>query len=187
MQSITLTQLLLLLMYLQIILCFLQHFQSLQDYPLLWHSLFNFKKSWSLWNLQNLFLAPHISHCTPILHSYMDQFITCILVISLEPVPEGVLTDARTKLCSLILLLSWLTRVTLQTSSRCCIFFFTFHLNFSKHVSIFSKTLTLFHKLNHKEFCSKTGKMDIYFSINPRNFVFSINAKNNHTLSYSLN
>ena len=34
--SITLTQLLLLLLYLQIILCCLSHFQSLQDYSPLW-------------------------------------------------------------------------------------------------------------------------------------------------------
>ena len=55
-------------------------------------------------------------------------------------------------------------------------YFSTFHLNFWKHVSIFSKTLILFHRLNHKEFYSKTGTMDFNFSINPRNLVFSINA-----------
>ena len=54
----------------------------------------------------------------------MDQFKTCILVIRLEGVLEGVLADARTTLCALILSLSSLTRVTMQTSSRCCIFFF---------------------------------------------------------------
>ena len=38
MHSITLTQLLLMLLYLQIISCCLWHFQSLRDYPLLWVS-----------------------------------------------------------------------------------------------------------------------------------------------------
>ena len=52
----------------------------------------------------------------------MDQLKTCIFVIILEGVSEGVLTDTSTTLCALILSLSSLTRVTLQTSSRCCVF-----------------------------------------------------------------
>ena len=56
----------------------------------------------------------------------MDKFKTCILVIHLEGVSEGVLTDARTTLYGMILSLCSLTRVTLQTSFRCCIFFLHF-------------------------------------------------------------
>ena len=43
MHSISLTQLLLLLLYLQIILSCLWYFQSLRDYPLLWVSWLNFQ------------------------------------------------------------------------------------------------------------------------------------------------
>ena len=73
----------------------------------------------------------------------MDQFKTCIIVISLEGVSEGVLIDARTIFYALILSLSSLTRVTLKTSSRCCIFFFfTFCLN--EKITIFTYILSIF-------------------------------------------
>ena len=74
---------------------------------------------------------------------YMDQFKTYIPVISLERVPEGVLTYARTTLFALILSLSAMTRVTSHTSTRCCIFFLTFCLNFSKYNSPFLPLLLL--------------------------------------------
>ena len=153
------TQLLLLLLYLKIILCCLWHFQHLQDYSLLWVSWFNFKNL----DLQEIFKKISFPHCPPILLSYMDQFIIFILVISLEHVSEGVLTDARTNLCALILSLPWLTWVTLQTSSRCCFFFNISLGHFLKHFSILSKTLILFHKLNNKAFYSKTGTKDFIF------------------------
>ena len=57
-------------------------------------------------------------------YSYdMDSFIIYILVIILKISLERVLTDARTTLCAMILPLSWLTRVTSQTSSGCCTLF----------------------------------------------------------------
>ena len=73
----------------------------------------------------------------------MDQFIICTLVISPECAPKGVLTDARTTLGTLMLSLSSQTRVTSQTSSRCCIFF-NISLELSKNFPIYSNNLILF-------------------------------------------
>ena len=70
--------------------------------------------------------------------------------------------------------ISWLTRrVTLQTSSRCCIFF-NISLELSKNFTIFRNTLILFHRLNRNSFYSKTGTLHLNFSINPKNWFFLI-------------
>ena len=63
---------------------------------------------------------------------------------SLEHVPEGVLTDARTTLCALILSVSYLTGSHRRNSPNVA-YFSTFHYNFSKKIYIFSNKLILFH------------------------------------------
>ena len=107
-------------------------------------------------------------HCRfPIVLHYFSHIWINSLYVFLSSVwnmfLKRVLTDARTNLCVLILSLSWLLRVTLQTSSRCCIFFNILIKHFSNHFSIFGKTLRLFHRLNNNAFYCWTGTLDFYF------------------------
>ena len=67
---------------------------------------------------------------------------------------KGVLRDARTTLCALILSLSSLTRVTSKTSSRCCIFF-NIYLELSKNSPFLVKTRPFFTNFTTKNFKQK--------------------------------
>ena len=69
MHSFTLTPLILLLLYLQINLCFLWHFQFLQGYPLLWVSWFNLENL----DLQEIFKIFSFYHIFSIVLQYFSH------------------------------------------------------------------------------------------------------------------